>query len=220
MKPMNNMNSATATTPPTPYWNYQRVCTTIETGAAAGTAVYANRTWESQKRQEKVQVMEFTESTRKMVEQGTMHADRAKEMLEELGVNPQYIDGQSFHMMASPGQAAIEYITFLSKKGLLKLKSSGSGKPTSSLSSRFFSVREPGSTSDYLNRQECFVVVESNPIPPRQGRHPCSFPDSFVGNSLAAIVGIFLLFGFKYIVRKIVKLFCSAKQPERKATGR
>ena len=166
--------------------------------------------------------MKFAESSRQMVEKGTMPADRAKEMLQDLDVDPQYIDGQLFHMMPSPGQTAIACVPSLSKKPLRKWKSPGSGKPTASLSSLFFLVRESES-STYVcaseknsgpNKQECFVRVKGNPIPPRQGRHPCSFPDSFLGNSLAALVGIFLLFGFKYSVRKIVKLFYSAKQPK------
>ena len=62
------------------------------------------------------------------------------------------------------------------------------------------------------HKQDCFVGVEPYPIPPRIGRYPYSFPDSFVGNSLAALVGIFLLFGVKFIVRKIVKLFYSLQR--------
>ena len=47
MEPTNNINSTAATSPQLPSWNYYQVCNTIEAGAAAGTAVYANRTWNS-----------------------------------------------------------------------------------------------------------------------------------------------------------------------------
>ena len=48
------------------------------------------------------------------------------------------------------------------------------------------------------------------------GRYPYSFPDSFVGNSIAALVGIAFLFGVKCIFRKIVKLFYLASTKSHK----
>ena len=161
----------------------------VQATAAGFVAVYERRSCIQTQKQTKMHLIQFAEKTRQQVTNGTMHPDNARALLEELGINPTYINHQIFEMLPSEDNKALQTLIsyFQNKAG------SRSKAPMASINRRYFQAGR----SQRVEQTAC--VAE--PMTASWRTHP----DSICGNGLAALCGIIIWFTVKKLIKKIAQ---------------
>lgn len=191
-----------------PIFSYTNVHECAQTLFARSVSVYAKKTFDSQKRVEKMQSFEFAEKLRQNVIQDKIKSEVAKKQLREIGFNTAYIDDEMHGGINIPkhknnGQinsekAQITQVTNdnnVTRENVVtsEYKRSASQTPFASLTTRYaFFV--PKNT-----HRETYVGVDTN-----QFVFFTNTKNTIIENCFFAGIGILVWFYAKHVIRTFI----------------